>query len=396
MTRSQKIFLAVLSLYVVFDFTLGSLVGLYLWETTKEASRIISYYIFLFLSILITTQLTSGLINGHGAKKVYISSILLGLIQALVLMIVGSSIGNVIIPFGILAGTSIGLQAMSYSLIVSFVTSNKDTTKFLAIKSSLMNVISIISVPIITSLISLFGSYHISYVISFFAGLAIIVLISKISIPPSSEQSSSLGYRSLMQIDEVRIFAITRLLYGVYNGPMWAILGIVTYIFIGDVARWGYISTSLTILSIIGAYFYSRISSSSVRNAVSTITTFLFASIALLLATNWSFVIFMLYQIVVVLLNSSFSLHYEGVIYSLVNENETIRVNISTVLAIGEIAMGLGRIVPLALLLIVGFTFENPTFLQILFILISVIPILILNKLSSIIPHSSRYATIHS
>lgn len=223
-----------------------------------------------------------------------------------------------------------------------------------------------------------------------------IMLISTISIPQSNESTTLLGYRSLIQIDEVRIFAVTRLLYGFYNGPMWAILGIVTYIFIGDVAKWGYISTSLTILNIIGAYFYSRISSSSVRNAVSTITTFLFASIALLLATNWSFVIFMLYQIVVVLLNSSFSLHYEGVIYSLVNENETIRVNISTVLAIGEIAMGLGRIVPLALLLIVGFTFENPTFLQILFILISVIPILILNKLSSIIPHSSRYATIHS
>ncbi len=396
MTLSQKIFLAVLSCYVVFDFTLGSLVGLYLWETTKEASRIISYYIFLFLSILVTTQLTSGLINRYGAKKVYIASILLGLIQALVLIIVGSSISNVIIPFGILAGTSIGLQAMSYSVIVSIVTSNKDTTKFLGIKSSLMNVISIISVPVITNLISLFGSYQISYIISLLAGFVMIMLISTISIPQSNESTTLLGYRSLIQIDEVRIFAVTRLLYGFYNGPMWAILGIVTYIFIGDVAKWGYISTSLTILNIIGAYFYSRISSSSVRNAVSTITTFLFASIALLLAANWSLVIFMLYQIVVILLNSSFSLHYEGVIYSLVNENETIRANMSTVLAIGEIAMGLGRIVPLALLLIVGFTFDNPTFLQILFILISVIPILILNKLSSIIPHSSRYATIYS
>lgn len=396
MTLPQKIFLAVLSFYVVFDFTLGSLVGLYLWETTKEASRIISYYIFLFLSILITTQLTSRLINRYGAKKVYITSILLGLIQAFVLMTVGSSIGNVIIPFGILAGTSIGLQAMSYSVIVSFVTSNKDTTKFLGIKSSLMNVVSIISVPVITSLISLFGSYQISYLISLFAGITIILLISKISIPPSSEHTTSLGYRSLMQIDEVRIFTVTRLLYGIYNGPMWAILGIVTYIFIGDVVRWGYISTSLTILSIIGAYLYSRISSSSIRNALSVLTTFLFASIALLLAANWSFVLFMLYQIVVVLLNSSFSLHYEGVIYSLVNDNEVIKNNMNKVLAIGEIAMGLGRTIPLVLLLIVGFTFDNPTYLQILFILISVIPMLILNKLSSIIPHSSRYATIYS
>lgn len=396
MTRSQKIFLAVLSLYVVFDFTLGSLVGLYLWETTKEASKIIIYYIFLFLSILLITQLSSRLINRYGAKKVYISSMILGLIQAGVLILVGSSIVEIIVPFGVLAGTGIGLQAMSYSVIVGYITNNTDTTKFLGLKSSLMNLVSIISIPFITSLISYNGSYQISYTISLFAGLVIIFLVSKMLIPMPTVSVISSNYRSLMQIEEVRIFAATRLLYGFFNGPMWAVLGVVTYIFIGDVSKWGYISTFLTILSIIGTYLYSRISNASVRNALATTTTFLFASVALLLATNWNFLFFMIYQIVVVLLNSSFSLHYEGIIYTLVNDNDLIRENMSSVLSMGELAMGVGRILPLILLLIAGFTFENPIILQILFIMISVMPLLILNRLGSIIPHSSRYATIHS
>lgn len=396
MSRYQKIFLAILSLYVIFDFTLGTLVGLFLWETTKEASQIIIYYIALFLSITLSTQIASKLTHTYGAKKVYISSIMLGMLQAGILMIMGSEITKVIIPFGILAGTSIGLQAMSYSLIVGFITNNTDTTRFLGLKSSIMNAVSIVSVPLITSLISTLGSYEVSYLISLCVGLLIVILVSNIPVEISKANNNSTNYRSLLEIDEVKIFVTTRLLYGIYNGPMWAILGVVTFMFVGDVSRWGYISTGFTILSIISAYLYSKVADISLRQAISITATFIFASVALLLATNWNFIIFMIYQFAVVLLNSSFSLHYEGVIYGLVNDNEVIKDNMNQVLSLGEIAIGIGRITPLIALLVAGFSFDNPLMLQILFVMISVVPLLILNKLNSLIPHSSRYATIHN
>lgn len=396
MSRYQKIFLAILSLYVIFDFTLGTLVGLFLWETTKEASQIIIYYIALFLSITLSTQIASKLTHTYGAKKVYISSIMLGMLQAGILMIMGSEITKVIIPFGILAGTSIGLQAMSYSLIVGFITNNTDTTRFLGLKSSIMNAVSIVSVPIITGLVSTLGSYEVSYLISLFVGVLIVILVSKIPVVTNSASINATSYRSLLEIEEVKIFLTTRLFYGIYNGPMWAILGVVTFMFVGDVSRWGYISTGFTILSIISAYLYSKVADISLRQAISITATFIFASVALLLATNWNFIIFMIYQFAVVLLNSSFSLHYEGVIYRLVNDNEVIKDNMNQVLSLGEIAMGIGRITPLITLLVAGFSFDNPLMLQILFVMISVVPLLIVNKLNSLIPHSSRYATIHN
>ena len=396
MSRYQKIFLAILSLYVIFDFTLGTLVGLFLWETTKEASQIILYYIALFLSIALSTQVASKLTHRYGAKKVYITSIMLGMLQAGILMIMGSEIAKVIMPFGILAGTGIGLQAMSYSLIVGFVTNNTDTTRFLGLKSSIMNAVSIVSVPIITGLISTLGSYEVSYLISLFVGVLIVILVSKIPVVTNSASINATSYRSLLEIEEVKIFLTTRLFYGIYNGPMWAILGVVTFMFVGDVSRWGYISTGFTILSIISAYLYSKVADTSQRQAISIVATFMYASVALLLATNWNFIIFMIYQFAVVLLNSSFSLHYEGVIYRLVNDNEVIKDNMIQVLSLGEIAMGIGRITPLITLLLAGFSFDNPLMLQILFVLISVVPLLILNKLNSLIPHSSRYATTHN
>lgn len=396
MSLSQKIFLSILSLYVIFDFTLGSLVGLFLWETTKESSQIIIYYISLFTSIILSTQWASILTNKYGAKKIYASSIYIGILQALILLILGSDVVRYIIPFGILAGTGIGLQSISYTLIVGAINKDADTTRFLGLKSSVMNIVSILAVPAVTALVSFLGSYVISYMISFIAGLIIIVLLQKISYVNTNSDTNLRSALSLFDIDEVKIFIFTRFLYGIYNGPMWAVLGVVTLIFVGDVSRWGIISTGFTILSIVSTYMYSKIAANSIRQAISIFATFIFASIALLLATNWNFAVFMAYQFSMVILNSSFSLHYEGVIYSLTNDNQTIKDNMGRILSLGEVAIGLGRIIPLIILLVAGFSFDNPLMLQILFVIISVIPILILSKLGSIIPHTTRYATIHS
>jgi hypothetical protein len=85
MSRNQKIFLAILGLYVIFDFVLGSLVGVFLWDQTKETTVILKYYFTLFAAIMVFSQASSFLIGKFGAKKVYIFSIFLGLIQAVFL-----------------------------------------------------------------------------------------------------------------------------------------------------------------------------------------------------------------------------------------------------------------------------------------------------------------------
>lgn len=398
MSRNQKILLIILGLYVIFDFVLGALVGLYLWESSKSASIILSYYITLFSSIMLVSQLSSKLVAKIGVKKSYILSIALGIIQSLVLLSFGKDIQSYIIPFGVLAGLNIGIQAFSYTLIVSRITEGTDPTYFLGLKSSLMNIVSIVSVPVLTYFIKITGGYSMTYQLGFVVGMAIMYLITRLSIDEKELVSTvaKLPTSSLLSIDEVRYYLLTRLIYGIFNGPVWAILGVVTFLFVGDVSTWGILTTIFTIINIIGSYYYGKLKNEQMAQLISVVGTFVFGTLAIILATNWTLVTFLAYQVGLVLLNSSFSIHYEATIYNMTRNNEDISQNLTRILSLGEFAIGVGRIIPLIILVMSSFTFDHPLMLQILFVVISTAPILILTTLNKIIPHSQRYVTINA
>lgn len=396
MTRNQKILLTILGVYVLFDFVLSSLVGLYLWETTNDARSILIYYITMFASIIIGSQIASKMVTKFGSNKIYILSIIFGMLQALILLIMKKGIGGVIIPFGVIAGAGIGLQSIAYTLTVSGVTQESDASHFLSTKSSLMNIVSIVGVPLLTYFIKINGSYSIAYQVGVACGFIVIFLISRLPASPNLDSTQPVKNIELFHNEAVKLYVYTRFLYGVFNGPAWAILGVVTFIFVGDVSTWGIVSTLFTILSIVGAYLYGKLGDNGVHQAVAVAGTFVFGVVAVVLATNWNFVAFMVYQLGLVLLNSSFSIHYENVIYSLIKDNPEIKESSSQVLSLGEIAIGVGRVLPLLALLVTGFDFDNTISLQILFVIIAGIPLLILSSLSHLIPHTQRYATINS
>lgn len=395
MSRNQKIFLTILGIYVIFDFILGSLVGIFLWDKTKEASAILQYYIVMFATIIIFTQASSFITGKLGAKKVYIFSILLGLVQAMCLLLFQNHISQFIIPFGIISGASIGFQAVAYSLVASEITSGSDSSKFLGIKSSLMNIVSIISVPIITYLISSTGSYNISYLLGFISGLIMIVLIANLKVESVKSTYNPISFISTAFSNyESRTYLLTRFIYGLFNGPVWAILGIVTFKFAGNLSLWGIISTIFTILNIIGSYVYGRINSRNLHKAYSVFSTLIFALVTLMLATNWNFITFLVYQLGLVILNSTFAIHYETLTYDLLSENEIFSTHKKELLGIGEICIGIGRLIPLSILLLINFTLDNTLIIQLLFIAIASFPLIIISLLKSTSSFQRRYVNI--
>lgn len=395
MSRNQKIFLAILGIYVVFDFVLGSLVGVFLWDQTKETAIILKYYLTLFASIMIFSQLSSFLVGKFGAKKVYIFSILLGLVQAIFLLLFQSSIAQLVMLFGIIAGASIGFQAVAYGIVASSITAGTDSSNFLGIKSSLMNIVSIVSVPIVTYLIGLTGSYNISYIIGLISGIFVILLISYLDVATVETPYHPLRYiRSALAESETRTYLLTRFIYGMFSGPVWAILGIVTFKFAGGLVLWGVISTVFTIINIIGSYMYGRIKSNNLHKTYSVFSTLIFASVTLILATNWNFVTFLIYQFGLVILNTTFAIHYESLTYDLLSENEEFASNKKELLGLGEICIGIGRLIPLAILLLINFSLDDNIIIQILFITIASLPLVIINLLKSTSSFQKRYAKI--
>ncbi len=395
MSRNQKIFLFILGLYVIFDFVLGSLVGVFLWDKTKETSVILKYFITLFTSIMVFSQFSSLAIAKFGAKRIYIFSILLGFLQALFMLVFQNSIAQMIVIFGILSGASIGFQAVAYSIVASSISSGPEVTKFLGIKSSIMNIVSIIAVPFITYLISKVGSYNISYAIALCVGIVEVFLISRLDIVETVSNYHPFSYLSTaISNTDTRVYLMTRFVYGIFNGPIWAILGIVTFMFAGNLSIWGIISSIMTILNIIGSYIYGKLNSSNLRKAYSIFSTLIFASTTLILATNWNFSSFLLYQLGLVILNTTFAIHYESLTYDLISESEEMQNNKKEILGLGEICIGLGRILPLIILSFVGFRMDDSLIIQVLFVAIASMPVIIISLLKNTTSFQTRYAKI--
>lgn len=228
MSRAQKIFLAILSLYVVFDFILGSLVSLFLWEQTQSIRVILSYHLSLFVSIIIFTQLGSKQLSKVTPNKLYSASILLGSLQALLLYVLQNSISSFITLFGFLSGAVIGFQAISAGHITQGVQAG-DSLRFISYKSSLTKLVTILTVPLLTYHITTSGTYTFSYLLG--VGISVVLIFLARYLPASTIQTEyrlSAALKELWVLSEFRNFLFSRFLYGIFNGPIWAVLGIVT------------------------------------------------------------------------------------------------------------------------------------------------------------------------
>ncbi len=382
MTKNQKTFLVILGLYVIFDFVLSSLVGIFIWDKTKEASSILTYYITLFTSIMIFSQISGSLVGKWGAQKVYIISIACGMLQAISVILFQNNLETMLIPIATIAGASVGIQSVAYSLVAAAIIRGEEGTKYISTKSSVMNTVSIIVVPIITYVISRTHSYTATYMAGALVGVVVMVLIARIEVNIEPSTYSPLQFFIPMFRDpEGRIYLLTRVLYGVFNGPVWAILGVVTYRFVGSVSVWGIISTGFTLLGIIGSHFYSKLNSPNMYRAVSGISALVFSGMAILLSTNWNLQSFLLYQVGLIVLNTTFSTHYEKMVYSIINKSDEFVMHAKEVVGMGEVAIGFGRLIILAGLLVSNFTFSDDWVLRLIFIAIASMPLLIMNTL---------------
>lgn len=395
MPRNHKILLAVLAFYVIFDFILGSLVGIYIWDKTESSTAILQYYLVLFSSILIFSQLSSKLLNFFSPKTIYISSIFIGLIQTTILLLFQDKLRGLVIPLAVISGAGIGIQSVSYNIVVGSILENDSSTKFFSLKSTVMNLVNIFSVPIITYLIAKSGSYNFSYIFGAVVGIIVIVLISRISLSSFVKTiNSSYTLGSIIGDSDIKLYLVSRFLFGIFNGQTWGIIGIVTYQFVNNVSTWGIIATIFNILTITGSLIYGKLGKEIIYKSIAAMASLLFGSVALILATNWNFITFLIYQTGLVVLNIAFSIYYEKLMFNIINQSDEVRSRQKDILRFGELFLGFGRIISVGALLILRFDFENDLYLRILFIVLASIPIIILNTLSHTRSFRGNYAIL--
>lgn len=388
MSRAQKIYLLILSLYVIFDFVLGSLVCIFLWEQTKNIQTILSYHFFLFLSIVIFTQFGSRRLQSNTPNNIYSLSIGLGVLQALLLYLFQHNLGSMVPIIGFTSGGVIGLQAVSSGRITQAIQSG-DSLRFISLKSAVTNLVSLLTIPILTYLITHSGSYSFSYVLGLIVGIILILLVRLL---PLTRDSTSyrpiLAMQYLWSLPQMRNYIFSRFIYGFFNGPIWAVLGIITFRFVGNLAVWGIISTLLSLTQILGSYFFGKLNSRQYQISYAVIATLLFGSVTLFLGINWNFITFMGYQFGLTLLGITFSLQFENTTFELLNLDSLTNAYQKEIIGLGELCLGIGRLTIIGSLILTNFNFDNELYVRFLLLGIASIPLLISTRQKSAILHS--------
>ena len=382
MSRNQFLFLFILALYVLGDFTAVSLTNLFLWQTTNDFFVVLIYNSLLFISMAVSGVGSSFLGGKIGTKKIFLLSMCFYALQILLLFMYAKTIASIFIFVGIVSGIALGSESYAYAVISQKITEGGNRERYLGVKTALLNIIILLGVPLLTYLATATHSYQPVFGIA----LTLLVLVCLI-VPFLSVQEEKKPFRltqvkqAIVLFPDLRSFLLAKFLFGLQNGLFWVLLGVVTLQFVGNLFVWGIVSSCLTLLFIVCSYFYGKSATLQSQKYSSVVGTFFFAISTLLLGTNWNFATFLIYQIVNVLLNVVLAISFETFMADIIEENEITKELSRELNGIGELAVDIGRFLPIIALFLLQFSITNTMYLRIVFIAVSSIPLLVINAL---------------
>lgn len=382
MSRNQILFLSILSLYVLGDFTAVSMTNLFLWQKTNNFSLILAYNCVLFLTMAVS-GLGSAIVGSTiGTKKIFLGAMGCYVLQILLLFLFSDTISSIFIFVGIVSGFAIGSQSYAYNVISQKITADGNREKYLGIKTSLLNIIILLGVPTLTYIATFAKSYKPVFGIALALLLGVCCLVPWLSL---IEERKVFRWPQLIKtvrlFPDMKSFLLAKFLFGLQNGLFWVILGVVTLQFVGNLFVWGIVSSCLTLLFIVASYFYGKNATLQSQKYSSVLGTFFFAISTLLLGTNWNFTTFIIYQVINVLLNVVLAISFETFVADIIEENDITKELAHELNGVGELVLNIGRFLPITLLLILHFSVKDSLFLRVVFIAVSSIPLLVINAL---------------
>jgi len=382
MDKNRKLLLIILALYVLGDFTAVSITNLYLWQKFNDFHSILFYNSNLFIGMAMSGFLGAVLGTKIGNKPIYMVSICFYILQLVLLFVLGNTIVNYLFIVGLISGFAIGGESYAYNVISQKITTEENRQKYFGMKTSLLNTITLIGVPALTFIASKAGTYKPVFLIAMVLLVCVLCLLTQLNLLETKTHFSVKNTVSALKaFPDTRSFLLSKFLFGVQSGLFWVVLGIVTFQFVGDVFKWGIFMSLLTLLSIVAAFYYGKTVTIHQSKFAAVIATFLFASSTIVLATNWNFITFVSYQLVLVFLNVIMGVCFDGFVAGILEEDRLVSVVNNELNGIGEFVLNIGRFLPIFLLFLSNFSINNVLELRIVFILVSSIPLFIISAL---------------
>lgn len=357
------------------DFITNTFTNIYLWEQTKSLITIASYNMLIFAALPFAALIGCFIAQRISVKIVYYLGIIFYILQCLIVLIYKENLALILFPFGFVSAMAIGFQAYAYNLITEETTKSQ-REEFYGIHGSMLNLLGLILPVSYTLLITKLGSFDYLFFIALvlFIVLGVVFFVFPIIRPKTEFKLVEILRIPSTNPDKPKIFWL-KFLAGIQSGLSWSIMGLVFLAFLDNLVKWGIFTALLTLLSIVGCYVYGKNVDIKTSKYYFTAIALLYAFSCIVLVVNFSFISFLFFLIVNTLLGVAMSVNFDAIINDLIEEDTNI-INLKEEYhALLEIPLAVGRMLPVAMIILFGIQDASNVFLRLIFLILAPIPL---------------------
>ncbi len=370
-------------------FSLGGLVtitftNLYLWELTNSLTNNLQFNIAVFTGIIFGA-LFSGVINSHlGPRFSLLVGALIAALQLTAQATLGANLNQHLTEVGLLSGIAFGLIQVSSEVINQLIADLDSRAKLAAAKIIGATILAILTVPAIAWLIKNTGDYNVIFTttIGMYLAAAIASYLPQVTPSQNSRFIFRQGILMALTTKDLRKLMAAQFISGISQGIYWVILGIVTLDLFGDILQWGIFAAVIYTVTIISAFLISRVTNPYTSKTIDVITTFMFASVTLILIQNWDLSWFILYQLSLAILTVVMASDFGSITTDIIAETEETKLLRDEINALSEVISSLGKLLPIYFLLLAHVTVFEDIIIKALFLVVAPIPFVVMTLLS--------------
>lgn len=361
-------------------------IAFFIWQNTENLQILLYFSLALFLSAplgaflanltAVKTDPKNGLIIGNWIQIIEIT-VLLYLANNL-------NIDNVLI-IGFLGGIAQSNKEATIRIIeiLNNQTGMDNIEHFYANKALMIKLVEGIVPLFIAYLISITNSYQ-----SLFAFVIVLLVLSSVTstLMTTNTKKEHFHIKEIIKIPGTnpnKPALITSLLFqGITEGLTTTILPIIILIYIGSIVDWGWINIGTVAFSILITAIMSKTLTDAGSRGTYSLGAILFAIASIFLMINYNLIVVIVFLLAMSLVNvikeTSFNSSIERISSSDFSEED-----LSTeYLFLIEIALSIGKILPIIALIIITTDIYNENFIKSIFLIIGFLPLITISMLA--------------
>ncbi len=359
--------------YISFTFIL-----LFLWSKTSSLYPILLFSILFYSTTPIGALLSTIITNRISPKISLLISTLLQSIQLILFITYSNNVGNeALVLLGILGGLSSGIKSAAEYVFERAYEDNMSELNIQSAKTLWWELIKTFTTFVSAYYVSSQGTFGILFQIIFAITIANAFSILFLK---QSYVNRKTNFKEILKLPgsnpEKALLMKAEFIDGIYEGINATIIPIALLFFVRNIFDWGLINLLLMVLSIAFGIIYIELINNQSYKPFYGLTAFIFASVSIFTIFDYNIYVLLGYMIVTTFNEVSSTIGYNTIVEKIIDLDAQKNTLLPEYKFLLEVFFGIGRIVPLLVLYLLEFDFNEEYVIKVAIVIASLLPLL--------------------